>query len=117
MCELLRRLFTGRRGPRPNLKLCELCGHKISENYAKYFDKCWICRFNENIDSKGVKVKYRKDIYEQYDYICATCAEELGGEWPEGLLSTMHVTECDRCNKERSCCDVIKWNFPIEETT
>ena len=45
-------------------------------------------------------------------YLCAECAENLGGKWPEGHCATFHSAVCPVCNKEKGLANVGDWNWP-----
>ena len=47
-----------------------------------------------------------------YDYLCAECAERLGGVWPEGHMATMHSGKCDCCGETKSLAAHDDWNWP-----
>lgn len=52
------------------------------------------------------------DELEGCDYICRECAEEHGGEWPDGHMATMHSGHCDFCGFVRTLANVGDWNWP-----
>jgi len=45
-------------------------------------------------------------------YLCAECAEELGGVWPKDHCATFHVAECNVCGEEKSLANVGDWDWP-----
>lgn len=46
------------------------------------------------------------------DYVCAPCAEEAGGKWPENHVSTSHENNCEVCGEKASLCHVRNWGRP-----
>ena len=45
-------------------------------------------------------------------YVCAGCAEQLGGNWPEGHIATHHAGKCDCCHKQESLASVGDYDWP-----
>ena len=46
------------------------------------------------------------------DSICADCADELGGKWPEGHCATHWVGKCGICSKTTNVVNVGDYNWP-----
>jgi hypothetical protein len=45
-------------------------------------------------------------------YLCAICATEMGGVWPEGHRATAHGNTCPFCNKNTMLCSWDDWDWP-----
>jgi hypothetical protein len=44
-------------------------------------------------------------------YICSECAEEYGGKWRDDV-STIHIANCDCCEKLQALASVDDWTWP-----
>ena len=51
-------------------------------------------------------------ILDGVEYLCAKCAESLGGTWPDCHCATFHTGQCDVCNERKSLANVGDWNWP-----
>jgi len=45
-------------------------------------------------------------------YLCADCAEALGGVWPPGHCATVSISKCDYCKEEKATCSIGDYNWP-----
>ena len=54
----------------------------------------------------------RKIDLNQIEYLCASCAQELGGKWPEGHVATFHFAKCDACKQSRGLANIGDWDWP-----
>lgn len=48
-----------------------------------------------------------KNIY----FICAECAEEVGGVWPKDHVATMHEGKCDMCGVLTGLASVADYDY------
>ena len=62
--------------------------------------------------SQRMDVQYPLDEFLPHGYICSECAEEKGGEWPEGHCATFHYNDCPYCGKRKALASVGDWNWP-----
>lgn len=46
---------------------------------------------------------------DEIHYLCGYCAEDLGGNWPDGHVATLHHGECDVCAQEWTLAHVHDW--------
>ena len=46
------------------------------------------------------------------DYICADCATQAGGLWPDGHVATFHEGACGMCGCKTGLACVGDWNWP-----
>jgi len=46
-----------------------------------------------------------------HPYICAACAHERGGRWPDGHCATFHSATCPYCGVAKSLASIGDWNW------
>ncbi len=56
-----------------------------------------------------------KHITRKRPYICAACAESMGGKWPRGHVATMHLDRCPYCGKGKTLASIGDWDWPKQQ--